>query len=212
MITVENKVELFRKIVLDKIKKDFTQIKKDFDDKKAVETLIIEKEAKEKSEIFVEKFILKAEVTKEKAILDANKNSKEEILKTRNRIIDEVYQSVLDKCSVFLNEKNYFEFIENLIESVKNDTLSFDEINVYLVKNDFNENLDLFKSLFNNSFKEKEINFYESEIDFRGGFILYNKNKSVKLDVSLESIISRNKTFIGNEVNKVLDKDGESNE
>ncbi|MEA1974460.1 MAG: hypothetical protein U9N10_02745, partial [Bacillota bacterium] len=70
----------------------------------------------------------------------------------------------------------------------------------------------LFKSLFNNSFKEKEINFYESEIDFRGGFILYNKNKSVKLDVSLESIISRNKTFIGNEVNKVLDKDGESNE
>lgn len=212
MITVENKVELFRKIVLDKIKKDFTQIKKDFDDKKAVETLIIEKEAKEKSEIFVEKFILKAEVTKEKAILDANKNSKEEILKTRNRIIDEVYQSVLDKCSVFLNEKNYFEFIENLIESVKGDTLSFDEINVYLVKNDFNENLDLFKSLFNNSFKEKEINFYESEIDFRGGFILYNKNKSVKLDVSLESIISRNKTFIGNEVNKVLDKDGESNE
>ncbi|MEA1974823.1 MAG: hypothetical protein U9N10_04590, partial [Bacillota bacterium] len=93
MITVENKVELFRKIVLDKIKKDFTQIKKDFDDKKAVETLIIEKEAKEKSEIFVEKFILKAEVTKEKAILDANKNSKEEILKTRNRIIYEVYQS-----------------------------------------------------------------------------------------------------------------------
>ncbi len=212
MITIENKVELFRKIVLDKIKKDFTQIKKDFDDKKAVERLIIEKEAKEKSEIFVEKFILKAEVTKEKAILDANKNSKEEILKTRNMVIDEVYQAVLNRCSVFLNEKKYFEFIENLIESVKSDVLSFDMINIYLVKNDFNENLDLFKSLFNNFFKEKEIDFYESEKDFRGGFILYNKDKSVKLDVSLESVISRNKTFIGNEVNKVLDKDGETNE
>jgi V/A-type H+-transporting ATPase subunit E len=211
LITIEDKVELFRKIVLDKINKDFIEKENDFSIKKEFENLSIDKEAKEKSKIFIEKFILKANKTKEESILDANKKGKERILEIKNRLIEEVYQNVLGKCSDFLKEDSYLEVFEKLLKSIESEIVNFNIINVYLVKKDFTENLDSIRNLFKDKFKEKEINFYESDNDFRGGFIIYNGNKSVKLNISLESIITRNKTFIGNEVYKVLKEDGEVN-
>jgi V/A-type H+-transporting ATPase subunit E len=212
LITIEDKVELFRKIVLDKINKDFIEKEEDFSVKKESENSSIEKEAKEKSKIFIEKFILKANKMKEESILEANKKGKERILEIKNRLIEEVYQNVLGRCSIFLKEDRYLEVFEKLLKSVENEIASFNVINVYLVKKDFTEKLNLISNLFKDKFKEKEINFYESENDFRGGFIVYNENKSVKLNISLESIVTRNKTFIGNEVYKVLKEDGEINE
>lgn len=209
MITIDDKIQLFRKIVLDDINREYNQLKNKLIDRKKVESLISEEEAKEKSKKYIEKFINKVEEEKKKKILDAKKESKEEILKIKNRFIEEVYQAVLKKCKAFRKEENYLKIIEKLVENIKNNIEDFKVLKVYIIEEDYEKRIDSFKEIFNKILDRENIKLYKSKENFRGGFVLYNKDKTLKLDISLKLIISRNKLFIGNEVQKLLDKDGE---
>ncbi|MDM8534315.1 V-type ATP synthase subunit E [Clostridiaceae bacterium HSG29] len=212
MITIEDKIELFRKIVLDKINGDFKEINNYLEDEKKIEDIKIEKDAIDKSKSYINKFVKKANEEKERAVIEANKNSKEKILEIKNKFIDEVYQSLLETCSVFMDDNSYLSIFEKLANNVKDAADEFEEIKIYLLKKDFDEKLSDIQEIFKRIFTEKEINYYISEYDFKGGFILYNGDESVKLNVSLESIVSYNRIFIGNEVHKLLEVDGETDE
>jgi len=212
LITIEDKIELFRKIVLGKINNEFEEIKNNLEDEKKIENIKIGKEAIHKSNNYVEKFVGKANKAKERTILEANRNSKERILKIKNQLIDEVYQSVLARCSVFMNNAKYLDVFEKLAGDIIDDTDEFNAIRIYLMRKDFDEKLNDIRKIFSKIFIGKEINYYISDYDFRGGFILYNEDESIKLNISLESIVSDNRIFIGNEVHKLLEVDGEIDE
>lgn len=212
MITIEDKIELFRKIVLNKINDDFKKNESYLEDEKKTEDIRIEKDAIDKSKSYIDKFVKKANEEKERATIEANKNSKEKILEIKNKFIDEVYQSLLETCSIFMNDERYLSIFEKLVNNVKDASDEFKEIRIYLLKKDFDEKLSDIQEIFKRVFTEKKINYYISEYDFKGGFILYNEDESVKLNVSLESIVSYNRLFIGNEVHKLLEVDGEIDE
>jgi len=212
LITIEDKIELFRRIVLDKINNDFKINENHLENEKKTEDIRIEKDAIDKSKSYIDKFVKKANEEKERAIIEANKKSKEKILEIKNKFIDEVYQSLLEMCSIFIDDDRYLLIFEKLVNNLKDAVDEFKEIKIYLLKKDFDEKLNNIQEIFKRVFTEKEINYYISEYDFKGGFILYNGDESVKMNVSLESIVSYNRLFIGNEVHKLLEVDGETDE
>ncbi len=207
MITIDEKIDFFRKIILDNIEKDYNELKKSLDKKLESERKKNEVDAKNKSQNYLKQFVAKAEEERKAKVLEAKKEKKERILERKNRLIEKVYESVLDKCTEFTDTKQYDQVINRLIEQVKDELEDFGSLKIILIKKDF-ERKEVFKEIIKRNLEIEQIEFIQSNKDFKGGLLILNGDETVQIDLSLLAIVSRNKLFIGNEVQKLLEENG----
>lgn len=212
MITIDEKIDFFKRIVLDKINQDQDALKNELDQKLSQRVLAFEKQAEEKANSYIEQFVDKAQQEKKQMILDAKKKRKEKILEIENRLNEKVYESVLERCEKFIEEPEYLIIVKKLLVAVKDDLDKFDHLKIHLIPKDYHNNLQYFKNYFQEKFPNKVISIKESSANFRGGFIIYNSNETMKLDVTFENIINQNQNFIGNQVKNLLHLEGDQNE
>ena len=211
MDSIDEKVDFFEKIVMDRVEKDYEELKNSLEKSFQSEIKNYEVEAKEKSENYIDKFVTKAKNEKELKVLEARRARKEKILEVKNRLIEEIYQSVLEKVVSFIGTDEYYELINKLVAIGKKELRDFDSLKIVLGESDYN-NKEKFKEIITNQLKKEPSEFIISKEDFKGGLIVFNSDETMKLDLSLKSVILRNKLFIGNEVQKLLEENGDLNE
>jgi vacuolar-type H+-ATPase subunit E/Vma4 len=211
MITIDEKVDFFKKIVLDRIDHEYQELEDSLEQSFQSEIADFKEKARKKSENYIDKFVTKAQDEKKLRILESKRVQKEKILSVRNKLIEKIYESVLDMASDFIGKEAYYELIQQLMIKGKDELESFDSLNIALCSEDY-LNKEKIRSLIQKYFKEKSISFYEAAEDFNGGLVIMDNKKEMKLDLSLKSIILRNKVFIGNQVQRLLDQKSDLDE
>jgi|GEM_PF-4810405 len=211
MDSIDEKVDFFKKIVLDRIEKDYEELENSLENSFQSEIKKYKIEAKEKSENFIKQFVAKAKDEKERKILEARRVKKERILEVKNKLIEEIYQSVSKKAVSFIGTDEYYQLFNQLVARSKNELQDFESFKILLGEKDY-ENKETIKEIITNQLNKKPSEFIKSEEDFNGGLIILNEDETTKLDLSFKSIILRNKFFIGNEVQRLLEENGDSNE
>ncbi|HKL43018.1 MAG TPA: V-type ATP synthase subunit E family protein [Clostridia bacterium] len=211
MITIDEKVNFFKKIVLDKIDYEYQELEDSLEQSFQSEVENFKEKSREKSENYIDKFVTKAKNEKKLRVLESKRAQKEKILSARNKLIEKIYGAVLDMASEFIGTEGYYELIEKLITKGKDELKSFDVLNIELCSQDY-KHKEKIRSIIEKHLNEKAISFYETDQNFNGGLIIMDKNKEMRLDLSLSSIVQRNRVFIGNQVQGLLDQKSDLDE
>lgn len=211
MITVNEKVDFFRKIVLDRIDHEYQELEDSLAQSFQSEAEKFKEEARKKSENYIDKFVTKAQNEKKLRVLESKRVQKEKILAVKNKLIEKIHASVLDRASNLIGKDQYYELIHQLMVKGKNELKDFDSYRIELCEKDY-ENRERIKSIIEKYLDEKPLEFRKSKTDFNGGLIIMDMKEEMKLDLSLKSIILRNKVFIGNQVQRLLDEKSDVNE
>lgn len=206
MITLEDKLDIFHKIVLKHEEEKCKEILEELEEKN--NNTIKEKEEilqKRKKEIINRRFQL-AEVQKNEIVSKAIQENRERVLSKRQEALDDLILALEEKARQFVATEEYNVYLINSIEKLI-DISDDKEVTIYLREAD---KLNFEKDILSLG-KEKgiKITLNITEKDIIGGFIISDENKTYNLDNSFKTIIEENKYSIGKILYKSLEEAGE---
>jgi len=208
LITIEEKLKVFSKIVVDKINKQYEGVVRQLDKEGEVALDEYKKELKQRTLDYEKTFIEKGKVEKRRIISKVKIEKKKHILNTKANLVQSVVKELYERVEKFTDEKEYPEFIKGLGEKIMADIPECNGFTLMMTDKDLKEH----SSILLNIIKEKKGCVVKTEIldnKYVGGFIVFNEDKSLKWDCTIKGIIDENIELIGRKVNFVLDESGE---
>ncbi len=212
MITIDDKLDLFRKAVLQKVidKYDARLESLDEDHKRALKDF--EQTVYEKKEAFVHQMENKAHDESKRMISKAKSQSKSKVLYRRHLLIDELLEAVKDRIHLFVESEIYTMFLKDNLKATLEKFHEFDDVVVELTQHDHQCYGDIIEeSLHKAGYKTKQIKLISTQEDIIGGFVVYDGARSVRIDFSLAAVISENKRFMGQLVYEIINEAGDAN-
>lgn len=189
MVTIEDKINLFSKIIYDEVDE---KINFQLDKLKEVEAETMEKEEKDiekyknKNTQHINK---KSDSKYEKAIFELRIREQQELLSLKENMIDEILYSLKKRLVDFTNSDEYIDYIKNYLDNTLKSIENNEGSIVY-----FNEkDKEIFKKIIN----KKDVEISDETKDIIGGYILQDKNNKFRIDCSLDENVKECKEKIG---------------
>ncbi len=208
MITVESKIELFNKVVLEKIKKEQDRLIDELDEKRRDTLALQEAESTEKADLFLRAIIEEAYEDKKTMLARAKSDMKKKVLSQRQGLIDHLADAVLKRFEYFVEEPAYEAYVIQMIAGHKKDLEEFNNFFVALDSHHFDRDKRIVaKGL--EAIGLSALAYEESRDSIVGGCIFYNEGKDVLIDGSLVSLIEGHRKEIGQRMYLMLNEVGE---
>ena len=198
MVTIEEKIKLFSKVVFDKVQKENQQEIDKFN--KEYGSLLEKKKAEVEAnadKIYADG-VKKAEKEKGQIISKARVDEKKLVLEQKNKIFDEAISEITDYSKKYLSNENYKNDFLNSLKEALSDLDASDEIYLYTTSSDIK-----IKDEVLNLFSDRKIDFKVDD-DIIGGFILEDKTINTRMDMSFVSKINDAKELIGEKLFALL--------
>lgn len=208
MITLDNKIELFSKVVLEKIKKEYNTTMKKIDKRHLVAREEKMQELENESQIYVKDMQSRAIEERKKIISKAKGQARKNILIKREELFIELNELLIDKVKIFCNSEGYEPLLNKKIDEILSDVIVLDgELTILCREND--------SSMIERILRNKGIDnplkiIYDEHI--LGGFTMIHRLKGIKINVSLNSIIEENNIYIGSLIYELLEEAGDKSE
>lgn len=197
MTTIDDKLKLFTKIVIDKVQQE-SENKIIYFTEESDKVLLEEKhKIEEQAGIIIKQSKKKAEAKKSQIISKANMERQHTILKKKQQIFDTVISELKNRALAFTDEKEYYNYLNDSIRKAIY-KINTSNINIYIKKKDIDRFLEQIKSSL--ASLELQYNIKEASDDILGGCIIENQSKTIRVDASMLSIIEENKELIGREL------------
>lgn len=204
-VTVEGKLELFKKVLFEHIEEDWT-VKRN----KLIEALEENKEEKRKEFEKRKKAIVKdgesrAEAKRKSIISKAQGDADQEIMDKREALLKSLIEALKDWCKDFIKGDKYKEFlgknIEDSLNLMKGQNLLF-----CFTKKDLDELKPFIKEQIEKSENKKNIELTASKEDIIGGFTVEDKDSDVLADFCIKTLIEESKEYMGRILYEKLDE------
>lgn len=192
MILLENKYELFKKVTYDKKKEELEEHYQKLYSKLSDDFMEFKEEKENQFELLVSK--RERDITKdinEKIQIQENK-SREEILKFRERMIEDINKDILNQYKSYVSEEKYMEGLKEKVMPYYNNS----DFVIGLTSNDA-------KRL---SLDESKINILKDDVI--GGYTLENKKENSIVDNTISEFVKNNRKAIGFVIQDFINKVG----
>lgn len=206
MITIEDKLNIFYKIVLEKEKEESLKVLNEIEEKnKATLAKHRERLLKVKDDI-IEKSIKNGELKKDELISQEIVEARKRIFTKKEGLLNDLILSLEKKAKDFVNSEEYSQYLLDRIGGVLKDIE--DEAIIIYLKNE--DRLRLSESIAKIGMEiGKKISFENATEDIIGGFIVSDIDKKYLIDESFKGKIEENKYLIGEELYSTLGKAGD---
>lgn len=192
MILLENKYELFKKVTYDKKREELEEHYQKLYSKLSDDFMEFKEEKENQFELLVSK--RQRDITKdinEKIQIQENK-SREEILKFRERMIEDINKDILNQYKSYVSEEKYLEDLKEKVIPYYNNS----DFVIGLTSND-----------------AKRLSLDESKIkilkdDVIGGYTLENKKENSIVDNTISEFVKNNRKAIGFVIQDFINKVG----
>lgn len=211
MITIDDKLDLFRVAVLQKVVDKYEERLNalDADHKKILADF--EGIVQEKKENFIHQMEEKAQSEKKQMISNAKSDSKSKVLFRRHVLIEELIEAVKDRIHLFVESEIYAMFLKDNLKATLEKFHEFDCVIVELTRQDHHAYGDIIEeSLHKAGYKNSQIKLVSTEEDIIGGFVVYDGDRSVRIDFSLAGVIRDNTRFMGQLVYDIINEAGDA--
>lgn len=202
MTTIEDKINLFSKIIYDKVNEEKEEKLKTFNEE-AEKKLIAEKENIIELRKNLERDVTKKSNTKANEIIAREKlNKQREILMLKDNLINDTLKEVKDKLLDFVSSEEYKKYFLNMLEK----TLKEVERGSYyliLLSRDYERFKDEIAAI-DHKYVDTTLVIQVSKEDFIGGIILKDLEGTFKIDNSLYTKLQESKELIGVRVMEML--------
>lgn len=191
MITIDEKLELFREIVFNELKKDHDARKESFDQKYG--NLVKEKKAEltRKAEKLLKDNRKEIEKEKTRILSRAKIEEKRLYRNMQKRIFEECMEGLIEYGKKFRDTEEYETTWKRDLRKVLPSVVS-DELKVYCHEKDIRS----MKVYFSQEFSNKRFEFIAQD-DIIGGFILEDVQEGIRFDLTIQGKILANREKVG---------------
>ena len=188
-VTVEGKLELFKKILFEHIEEDWAEKRNEL-----IEAMEEKKEEKKKE---FEK--------RKRAIVQVQSEADYEVMKKREALLSDLMGSLMDWSREFIKTDGYKSFLSNNIEKALH-MMDGEELLFSFSEKDMNELGSFIKESVERLKNNKNIELIKSSTDIIGGFTLEDMNSGVLADFSIKTLIDEGKEYMGRMLYEKLDE------
>jgi vacuolar-type H+-ATPase subunit E/Vma4 len=209
MITVEEKLEIFHKIVYREEEEKFQRALKELEEMNLQALEDKRKELEAHRDEIVRRKISMAKIERNEAMAKAIEKNKAQLRQKRKDLQDQLLKEILKKADQFVDTDEYYEYLcENINKYLKE--FESNEVVVYVREKDKESIKGCIKGLVAVTGKSFVIETMSDEKI--GGFVISNSEKTYNIDHSLKTLIEEKEYTIGQRLCLALGKAGESNE
>lgn len=210
MVTIEQKLTLFSKLLNQEIKEE-TQKEQEALDKEyeriiAENKYLIDKQAEQ----MVEHAKKRAETQKVELISKSRLSSKKEYLMTIEEIIESFMKDVKERIAAFVKTEAYKKYVEKLAEDVSELKGSQNKLIVEVTAEDYKRKAFIEAALLKAGLPEEKIAFEVSKEEILGGFIIKDTILDTKIDESISTLLEESKDRIVELVTSAIEEGGEA--
>ncbi|HCO18190.1 MAG TPA: hypothetical protein DIT39_01030 [Tissierellales bacterium] len=209
MITVEEKLEIFHKIVYREEEEKFQRALKELEEMNLQALEDKRKELEAHRDEIVRRKISMAKIERNEAMAKAIEKNKAQLRQKRKDLQGQLLKEILKKADQFVDTDEYYEYLcENINKYLKE--FESNEVVVYVREKDKESIKGCIKGLVAVTGKSFVIETMSDEKI--GGFVISNSEKTYNIDHSLKTLIEEKEYTIGQRLCLALGKAGESNE
>mgnify|MGYP000856632138 CR=1 FL=1 len=209
MITVEEKLEIFLKIVYREEEEKFQKALKELDEMNLQAIEDKKRELESHRDEIIRRKISMAKIERNEAMAKAIEKNKAQLRQKRKDLQDKLMKEILEKADYFVGTEEYSEYLcENINKYLKE--FESNEVVVYVREKDKESIKGCIKGLVAVTGKSFVIETMSDEKI--GGFVISNSEKTYNIDHSLKTLIEEKEYTIGQRLSLALGKAGESNE
>ena len=206
MITVDDKIDVFTKIVLDRLEEAYSEKISELD----AETYEAVREYEAKLKVKSRKFI---EVNEENARSDVRKKLSKVVsgirtqrLRLKHEIVLELCEALRERVQAFRKSEDYLEFLIQRIEQAAPELKAFDRIDVELLEEDLARYRDTLDPIFEGlDFEAARLNWRPVRKGLLGGLVFYDGGRTLKLDGSFDVLLENAEVVVGQLVAELLE-------
>jgi len=207
MITVNDKLKLFTKRIIDRQQEAYDEKVDSLENKMVVE-LKERKKMLERDRSRYEDSLLKGiKNERSQRLSNARSERKRRLLLKRKTMIDELLMGVKAYTKEFVTTAEYEMYLKDILKEHRDVINHLGAFQIYVNKNDFK-----FKDMLIKQCRELELScesVIESDKRMLGGVIILKSDQTTRLDFSLDSVIEDNRKYMGQLIYDMLEEAGE---
>lgn len=192
MVTIEQKLLLFSKLINHSMEKDFKDELKELEKQYSLRFDSSKDEIDAAAQSIEERARKKAEMRRTESLSRQAVNIKREILLQKEKCYYIFMEKLKSRLTEFVNTEEYKTYLLNLIKKINITDENYDWV-IYLTESDNKRYSELIKE----ELKKNNINIeFKNSYNIIGGLIVIDKDKNTKIDFSIDSVLEDNKTYI----------------
>lgn len=210
MVTIEQKLTLFSKLlnqdIKEEIDKKLNDLEKEYEKRIAENKFATDKEATE----IVEQARKRAEIRKVELISKGKLARKKEMMMIKEQLIERFMVALEDKVKVFTTSEEYKAYLQKAIQGLKGLKGYENDLMVYLTKSDYENNKDFIQeALVKVGLKYEKLNFEVATEDILGGLVIKDPVLSMRIDESIRALLDEEKDQIIEKISLTVGRVGE---
>lgn len=204
MVTIEQKLLLFSKLINHSMEKDFKDELKELEKQYSLRSDSSKDEIDAAAQSIEERARKKAEMRRTESLSKQAVNIKREILLQKEKCYYIFMEKLKSRLTEFVNTEEYKTYLLNLIKKINITDENYDWV-IYLTESDNKRYSELIKE----ELKKNNINIeFKNSYNIIGGLIVIDKDKNTKIDFSIDSVLEDNKTYIMQTIFDALEAGG----
>ncbi|MHC1750222.1 MAG: hypothetical protein AB9856_18290 [Cellulosilyticaceae bacterium] len=210
MVTIEQKMSLFSKLLQQDVKNDTIEklelLDKEYEEKIQESKVLIDKE----SEDFVENALKKANIKRIEAISKAKMDGKKYAMAAKEKNLGIFMNKLDERCKLFTTTEGYKKFLEEQVSQCKELKDDQDAYLLGMTHKDCDQyGKYVIESLVAIGIKEERLTLVEKDDTMLGGFVLEVLEKNTRIDLSIRAVIAEHKDSIVEKIFAAMEEDGD---
>lgn len=204
-VTVEGKLELFKRILFEHVEEDWSERKKKLEE--AMEQKLNEekKEFEKQIKAVMEDAKTRAEAKRKNILATVQADKDEEIMKKREELFNDLSESLKAWTKEFVKGDGYKEFLNKNINQAL-DLMEGQNLILILTHRDIDELGSFIKDKVARRADKRNIELSRNKEDIIGGFIIEDREKGIIADFSIKALIDEAKVYMGKLLYERLDE------
>jgi len=212
MITVDEKIDVFTKIVLDRLEESYSVKISELDEETLEAVKEYEDKLKEKSRKFIEVHEENAQGDARKKISKVLSGVRTQMLRLKHDIVLELCDALKARVNEFRKTPDYQDFLMQRIQKSVAELNQFKSIEIEILEEDMSRFGEVLTAeMKKQGFDPEKIKWLPAKKGIMGGLIFYNGERTLKLDGSFDILLEDAEVVMGQLVAELLEERGEAN-
>jgi len=204
--TIEDKISLFAKVVIERIELDFQQKQKKLVEYYESRKITIIKDNEERKRTVVTRATKDAETKKQQLILKTRSAMHLAVLKKRQEFADRIMDEVKKRTRTFIGTAEYVEFLKEAIKQVLSKFSADQFVNFSFSRDDLKNNQKVILSTIK-SFRD-EADYKIVAVDsLTGGVFVKSGDGRLEIDFTMNTILKESNKLVGEILSSWLNKE-----
>lgn len=194
--SIEDKISLFTKVIVERIELDFQQKKKKLVEYYESQRSTIIKDNEKRKEAAIASATKDAITKKQQMILRSRSAMHLEVLKKKQEFIERIIEEVKKKTRTFTGTAEYIEFLKEAIKQVLSRFSDDQYVNFSFSSDDIKNNQKVILSSIK-SFRDEDTYKIEADNSLIGGVFVKSGDGRLEIDFTVNNIMEDSKKLIG---------------